>query len=1418
MTRTAINQKKLPVPCYKKILNHIVFSNMLVQINPKQQKGTTIMNKISCNQKTTNRGFRVAHYLQMVIALVFVVTTGTATAQWNTQSPVPTHLDVRGVGAPTASRVFIATDDNSFDNGGALFESNDGGTTWVQRNIPLSLSSPFYGLFFLDSQNGWAYGNENYRTTDGGTTWTPIPFLGSTYFMEFYTTMLGIATGNFGQYISLDGGLTWSPSPNDIFDLDLTNSLTGLGISNTGIFRTTDGGTTFTQVFTGNAIAVEYISGTVATGIADGLFIRSTNGGVTWTSGASANGRQQLQAVSGNIVLAWGRSGNFPNYDDRVFRSTDGGQTWTDLGEVIPAGVYAFTVADPQSVTAADMEGNMFYSSNAGLTWSQSFSTRGQQSGYLSSAVPVFANATTGYFGYGAGFMMKTTNGGASWAQISSGTGESLNDIDRFANGNLIAVGDNGTLLKSNGTSPWIIDETFTTSHLKAVQIISSTEAFVVNNEGRVYKTVNAGSSWTASVAMPADMTSAEDVHFTTSSDGWVIGQSYQTAALYHTTNGGQSWTPVTDFLGAYVAVDVAGTNIWAANVGGNYYRSMDAGNTWIPGDLPASVLQIHDMDFFNANIGYAVGSWGNAFRSEDGGITWEVLQTPFTDHDFTDICLMGANELWLSTNDDVAYYSANGGQNWAVLDMSSEGFGNFSAITANPAGDAWAIGFQGYIEHFSGPPPPPLNLPPVASFNYIASGLTVDFTDTSTDADGTITSWSWDFGDGTSSTTQHPVHTYTTANTYLVYLTVTDDDGDTGTAMHAIAVQPGPGGTFGDFTEVTPIDSLFVTPQDEDFWVITTAPADYDNDGDIDIAVFGYYVIYNQSVEDRMILLRNDGPADSTAWAFTHIYVPIGDLTAGSSDMSWGDLDGDGDQDLVVGTNGQTVIFRNNAGTLALVDTDLPPYWEDNDQADFDLRSITWADFDNDGDMDLLLPSVYNDTTFNYYTALMRNDGPNGTTGWNFTSLDNIFAPTLHAQSSWADFDGDQDLDLLLVNLAPLMDEGFIRRYRNDGNGIFTGEDILGGLTVEHGEAQWGDYDGDGDLDILVAGNVKELDSTYTHMALRIYRNDSLNYTQLEVIPCIPCEGWFDLSATTWADYDSDGDMDILLAGTYNSGSNIEGRAKIYTNNNGVFTDSGNDLPAPRASGDRGGTFSWLDIDGEGDLDYFIAGQYFVPGGNGLVEAQMHIYRNDVPGQNTAPTSPTGLGVALQGEDTVLLSWTASTDDHTPVPALTYDLDLFRDNVPVAIPSRLPEPGNVSAMTEWLLTGLQDGNYEWTIRAVDAAYIGSNVATGQFTIGGPTGIGGVNDLPGTYSLAQNYPNPFKPATTIQYQIPENGHVSLTVYNFSGKEVSVLVNGYQAAGKYSLTFSDTKLPAGLYFYSLRSGNYSETRKMVIGNW
>lgn len=83
-------------------------------------------------------------------------------------------------------------------------------------------------------------------------------------------------------------------------------------------------------------------------------------------------------------------------------------------------------------------------------------------------------------------------------------------------------------------------------------------------------------------------------------------------------------------------------------------------------------------------------------------------------------------------------------------------------------------------------------NSPPTADFTFTTSGLTVDFTDQSTDSDGSVVSWDWDFGDGNTSTEQNPSHTYGADGTYTVSLTVTDDDGATGSTSQDVTVSDG--------------------------------------------------------------------------------------------------------------------------------------------------------------------------------------------------------------------------------------------------------------------------------------------------------------------------------------------------------------------------------------------------------------------------------------------------------------------------------------------------------------------------------------------------------------------------------------------------------------------------------------------------
>jgi len=83
------------------------------------------------------------------------------------------------------------------------------------------------------------------------------------------------------------------------------------------------------------------------------------------------------------------------------------------------------------------------------------------------------------------------------------------------------------------------------------------------------------------------------------------------------------------------------------------------------------------------------------------------------------------------------------------------------------------------------------------------------------------------------------------------------------------------------------------------------------------------------------------------------------------------------------------------------------------------------------------------------------------------------------------------------------------------------------------------------------------------------------------------------------------------------------------------------------------------------------------------------------------------------------------------------------------------------------------------------------------------------------FFLEQNFPNPFNPTTKIKYQIPEVSFVTLKIYNVLGKEVATLINEEKPARSYEVEWDASGLPSGIYFYKLRSGNFVETKKMVL---
>ena len=132
-----------------------------------------------------------------------------------------------------------------------------------------------------------------------------------------------------------------------------------------------------------------------------------------------------------------------------------------------------------------------------------------------------------------------------------------------------------------------------------------------------------------------------------------------------------------------------------------------------------------------------------------------------------------------------------------------------------------------------------------------------------------------------------------------------------------------------------------------------------------------------------------------------------------------------------------------------------------------------------------------------------------------------------------------------------------------------------------------------------------------------------------------------------------------------------------------------------------------------------------------------------------------------------------------------------------------------------WGPTSDQVGQmYTVTVKATDGTLTTktSQTIAASTTI---TGVARVNTMPTEYNLSQNYPNPFNPTTSIQFSIPKESFVKLSVFNVIGQRIQVLVSQNMSAGNYKVNFDASKLNSGMYIYRIETADYTSVRKMLL---
>ena len=322
-----------------------------------------------------------------------------------------------------------------------------------------------------------------------------------------------------------------------------------------------------------------------------------------------------------------------------------------------------------------------------------------------------------------------------------------------------------------------------------------------------------------------------------------------------------------------------------------------------------------------------------------------------------------------------------------------------------------------------------------------------------------------------------------------------------------------------------------------------SVAWGDYDNDGDLDILLTGYS---NSGPVSK--IYRNNGNntfTEQTSISFTDVFA---------SSVAWGDYDNDGNLDILltgqtVGNNYVSKIYHNNGDNTFTEQTLIS-------LSGVAGSSVALGDYDNDGDLDILLTGSYNSVRV---SKIYRNNGDNTFTEQTSISLTSVD----YGSVAWGDYDNDGDLDILLTGAMGI--EAVSKIYRNNGDNTFTEQTSISLIEVSSSSVAWGDYDNDGDLDILLTGG------SYNGPISKIYRNNGDNTFTEQTSISLTGVG---ASSVAWGDYDNDGDLDILLTGG-SSGGIV---SKIYRNNN----STANTLPTSptnlttTVNNGQDVTFSW--------------------------------------------------------------------------------------------------------------------------------------------------------------------------------------------------------------------------------------------------